>query len=147
MTIDSLPRPVRFLLVEDDEDHAELIRLALEENRVANDLHHVANGEDALRYLKQEPPFDDADRPDIVLLDLKLPRMDGHEVLRAVKRDASLRSIPIVVLTTSSAETDRVQAYEEYVNSYLVKPVDFERFHDMIRELGLYWTVWNQPPR
>lgn len=141
------PRPVRFLLVEDDQDHAELVRLALAENRIANELDHVTDGELALRYLRNQPPFQSAPRPDILLLDLKLPRVDGHEVIREVKHDADLKRLPIVVLTTSDAESDRVNAYNEHVNSYLVKPVDFERFHEMIRTLGLYWTVWNQPPR
>lgn len=147
MTRQQEPRPVRFLLVEDDQDHAELVRLALAENRIANELDHVTDGELALRYLRNQPPFQSAPRPDILLLDLKLPRVDGHEVIREVKHDADLKRLPIVVLTTSDAESDRVNAYNEHVNSYLVKPVDFERFHEMIRTLGLYWTVWNQPPR
>ncbi len=139
-------KPLHFLLVEDDEDHANLVRMAMEENRVANTFEHVADGEAALAYLRGEPPYEQSPRPDVILLDLRLPKLDGHEVLQAVKHDAATQTIPVVVLTSSSAEADRARAYLDGVNSYLTKPLDFEQFNQMIRDLKYYWTVWNQPP-
>jgi len=139
-------RPVRFLLVEDDDAHAELVELALEENRVVNQLSRVRDGTEALAFLRQQAPYESQSRPDVVLLDLKLPSLDGHEVLRIVKNDESLKSIPVVVLTTSAAEADRARAYMEHANSYVVKPVDFDQFHRLVRDLQLYWSVWNAPP-
>ncbi len=135
---------VHFLLVEDDDDHAELIRMNLAESRIGNTMDRVSDGEEALAYLRREGAFADRPRPDVVLLDLKLPKVDGHEVLAQVKSDDALRCIPIVVLTTSQAEADRAQAYFNHTNSYLVKPVDFAQFQKMVKDLKLYWGVWNQ---
>ena len=135
-----------FLLVEDDDDHAEIVRRTLLHNRVSNTVDRVADGEEALSYLRQEPPYDDRPRPDVILLDLKLPKLNGHEVLTAVKNEPSLRTIPTVVLTTSEAESDRHRAYDNHANSYLVKPVDFQRFRQMVDDLNLYWGLWNSPP-
>ncbi len=137
---------IRFLLVEDDDDHAELVQMALAENRVTNVVDRVSDGEEALAYLRQEGAFTGKPRPDIVLLDLKLPKVDGHEVLERVKTDESLRTIPIVVLTTSLAEADKAKAYYSHTNSYLVKPLDFEKFQQLVKDLNLYWGLWNQKP-
>lgn len=139
------PKLLHFLLVEDDDDHATILIRTLRQNRIANAIDRVAEGADALAYLRREGPYSGKSRPDIVLLDLKLPQMDGHDVLAAIKADPELRSIPVVVLTTSDAELDRARAYELHANSYLVKPVDFERFRQMANELSLYWGVWNEP--
>ncbi len=139
-------KPLHFLLVEDDDDHANLVQMALAENRVANTVDHVTDGADALSYLRQESPYESRDRPDVILLDLKLPKVDGHEVLAQIKEDEQLRTIPVVVLTSSEAETDRAKAYFSHANSYLTKPLDFDRFHQMIQDLKYYWSVWNQPP-
>jgi hypothetical protein len=139
-------RLIRFLLVEDDEDHANLVLMALQKNRVVNEVSHVRDGEECMAFLRREEPFESVQRPDVVLLDLKLPRMDGHEVLEAIKFDPSLRRIPVVVLTTSEAEIDRARAYDANVNSFLVKPLDFDQFRQMIENLELYWAVWNRPP-
>ena len=139
------PKLLHFLLVEDDDDHATIMIRTLRQNRIANAVDRVADGMQAMAYLRQEGQYREKPRPDIVLLDLKLPRMDGHEVLAAIKEDERLRSIPVVVLTTSDAESDRARAYDHHANSYLVKPVDFERFRQMANELSLYWGVWNEP--
>jgi hypothetical protein len=134
-------RPIRFLLVEDDDDHAELIQLALEDHHVFNTVDRVCDGAEALEYLRKT----DLSQPLVVLLDLKLPRIGGHEVLASMKADPSLLNIPVVVLTTSQAETDKAKAYELHANSYLVKPVNFSKFQQMAHDLKLYWSVWNEP--
>jgi hypothetical protein len=134
------------LIVEDDDDHAELMRLALAENLVVNTIDRVRDGAQALEYLRRAGPYAECRRPDVVLLDLALPKVDGHEVLQAVKQDADLRTIPVVVITTSEIKADRSRAYGAHANSYVIKPIDFNRFHQMIRDLNLYWTVWNEPP-
>ena len=136
---------IHFLLVEDDDDHAFLVERNLERERVGNVLDRVRDGAEALAYLRREAPFEDSPRPDVILLDLRLPKLDGHEVLEIIKRDPELTTIPVVVMTTSDAERDRSRAYEQNVNSYLVKPVDFEKFRQMVRDLSLYWGVWNRP--
>ncbi|OFZ29197.1 MAG: hypothetical protein A2622_14235 [Bdellovibrionales bacterium RIFCSPHIGHO2_01_FULL_40_29] len=139
------PKLTSFLLVEDDDDHAQLVIRSLENNRVTNGIHHVKDGAEALDYLFQRGKYKNQPHPDIILLDLKLPKVDGHEVLRKVKSDPRLKVIPIVILTTSTAEADKEMAYEEHANSYLVKPLDFNNFRKMAEDLNLYWSIWNQP--
>lgn len=139
-------RMIRFLLVEDDDDHAQLVIRSLARARVGNEVDHVADGESAVNYLKKRGEFADRPRPDVVLLDLKLPRLDGHEVLEKIKEDPNLHSIPVVVMTTSDAEVDRMRAYQHCANSYLVKPIDFDKFRQMVNDLSLYWGVWNTAP-
>jgi CheY-like chemotaxis protein len=137
---------VHFLLVEDDDNHARLIIRSLEHARIRNQVERVADGEQALKYLNQEAPFADKKRPDVVLLDLKLPKIDGHEVLKAIKENPEIAFIPVVIMTTSDAEIDLAKAYEHHANSYLVKPIDFDKFRQLVDELSLYWGVWNAPP-
>lgn len=136
-------QPLHFLLVEDDEDHAEIILHVLEEHHAGHMVDHVQDGEAALRYL-----FGDVDQkrqqPDIILLDLKLPKIDGLEVLDRVKQDEVLRATPVVVLTTSDAEVDMARAYHRHANSYVVKPISFDKFAAMVHELSTYWGGWNQ---
>lgn len=138
---------IRFLLVEDDENHATLVKRSLKKERIENHVDHVLDGEEALKFLRKEGEYKDSYTPDIVLLDLKLPKVDGHEVLREIKQDKELQKIPVVVLTTSRAEADRLKAYELKANSYLVKPIDFTKFKEMVSDLSLYWGVWNIPPK
>lgn len=142
-------RPAIILLVEDDEAHAMLIMRSFEEARIANRIYWVTNGEEALDYLFHREKYADKEkspRPDLILLDLRLPKRDGHEVLKEIKKSEELRIIPVVVLTTSESEADMIKAYLNYANSYLVKPVDFDKFKRMTEHLGYYWLVWNQHP-
>ena len=140
---------MRILLVEDDDDHAEIVIRELANNRVINQIHRVSDGEAALDYVFRRGIYADpagSPRPNVILLDLRLPRVDGLEVLRIIKESGELRSIPVVVLTTSSAERDVTSAYDHYANSYLVKPVEFNKFAEMMNTLGFYWLAWNREP-
>jgi hypothetical protein len=141
----STARLVHFLLVEDDEDHANLILRNLRKSRVANDVTHVRDGEKALQYIRGEGDYVDRVMPDVILLDLKLPKVDGHEILRQIKEDPALKALIVVILTTSKNELDREKAYNAHANSYLVKPVEFDQFREMIDMLNLYWGVLNEP--
>ena len=135
------------LLVEDDAGHAALTRRGLEHLDSRTNLVHVSDGQEALDYLFRQGSYSDpaaSPRPHVVLLDLRLPRVDGLEVLRRVKNDPTLKTIPVVVLTTSSSKPDILQAYANQVSSYLVKPVDFEKFTELMQTLAAYWLVWNQ---
>ncbi|MCP3905980.1 MAG: response regulator [Planctomycetes bacterium] len=142
----TLPRATHFLIVDDDDDHAELITMEFADDGLVATFDRVTDGEAAIAYLRREGRFADAPRPDVILLDLKLPRLTGHEVLEIVKADEDLREIPVVVLTTSGSKTDLKEAYRRHVNSYLVKPADHHEFHEMVRELKLYWAAWNRAP-
>ena len=137
---------LRVLLVEDDPDHAELVRRGLEEYGSQLRLTHVADGESALEYLKDRAPRNTPGRPHLILLDLRLPRMDGLEVLREIKASPDLADIPCVMLTTSRAEGDMVKAYRLHANSYLVKPGDYERFVELIAGVERYWLQENAQP-
>jgi CheY-like chemotaxis protein len=142
-------KAVVILLVEDDPAHAEIVRRNLETFRVANRIMHVEDGQAALDYLFRRNGYADAEaypRPDLVLLDLRLPKVDGLEVLRQLKADEKLKRLPTVVLTTSSAESDMVNAYTHGAGSYLVKPVDFDKFTHLMEAFGFYWLAWNRFP-
>lgn len=147
--VGSQNKPLTILFVEDNPDHAELVMRSLEDHQVANRIFHVADGEAALDYLFRRGEFADpasSPRPHVILLDLRLPKVDGLQVLEEMKRTEDLERIPVVVLTTSHADQDVGRAYEHHVNSYLVKPLDFERFSKMIDDLGFYWLRWNHTP-
>jgi CheY-like chemotaxis protein len=142
--------PVLVMLVEDNIDHAELVIRTLEDHRIANKIKHFLDGQSALDYLLRRGEYTDPEttpRPHVILLDLRLPRVDGLEVLRIVKEEKELQHIPVIVLTTSEAEKDVARAYDNHVNSYLVKPVGFEEFSKLMNDLGFYWLGWNTHPR
>jgi CheY-like chemotaxis protein len=138
----------RILMVEDDPKDVELTLTALEEYNLANEVIVTRNGEEALDYLycRGEYKTRSNGNPAVMLLDLKLPKVDGLEVLKQIKSDGKLRMIPVVVLTSSKEEKDMVASYKLGVNAYVVKPVDFHEFVNAIKELGVFWAVINEPP-
>lgn len=141
---------VDILLVEDNPNDVELTLRALKKNNILNSIHVVHDGAEALDFLFAQGKYGSRDilnRPKVVFLDLKLPKVDGLEILRRVKSDEKTRMIPIVVLTSSREEQDVIESYKLGVNSYIVKPVDFEKFIEAVSHLGLYWLLLNQPPR
>ena len=140
-------RPIEILLVEDSPSDAELTIEALTEAKVTNRLSRVEDGVEAMQFLRRQGPYADAHRPDLIMLDLNLPRKDGREVLRELKEDADLRTIPVVVLTTSNAERDVLQSYELHANCYITKPVDFQQFLRVIKSIEQFWLSVVTLPR
>jgi two-component system, chemotaxis family, response regulator Rcp1 len=141
-------RPVEILLVEDSPSDAELTVEALRDAKVHNRLSVVEDGVQAMTFLRREGKYGHAPRPDLIMLDLNLPRKDGREVLAEIKADAALRTIPVVVLTTSRAEQDVLQAYHLHANCYITKPVDFEQFLEVVRSIESFWMlVVTLPPK
>ena len=138
----------RILLVEDDPKDVELTLAALDEYNLANEVVIAPDGAEALDYLYRRGKFAERpnDNPAVLLLDMKLPKVDGLEVLQQIKSDEKLRTIPVVVLTSSRQEGDMVASYKLGVNAYVVKPVDFHEFVNAIKELGIFWAVINEPP-
>ena len=135
---------IEILLVEDNPDDVKLALHAFRKHNLSNAIHVVRDGAEALDYLFA--PGAEADRPKLVLLDLKLPKVDGLEVLKRIKADPQTRTLPVVVMTSSQEESDLVESYQLGANSYIVKPVDFEQFAEVVRQLGYYWLVVNRPP-
>ncbi|HXX55268.1 MAG TPA: response regulator [Methanoregula sp.] len=141
--------PLVILLVEDNVDHAELVIRNMRSQRVANTIYHVRDGQEALDFLFHRGKFSDSGNsplPNLILLDLRLPKVDGLEVLRTIKETATLKRIPVVVLTSSEAETDIARSYDHHANSYIVKPLNFEMFTKLMQDLGFYWLGWNMKP-
>jgi len=141
---------VEILLVEDNPNDVELTLRALKKHNLANKVHVVKDGAEALEYIFATGNYNKRnmeDHPKVILLDLKLPKVDGLEVLRRIKSDERTKVIPVVVLTSSKEERDLVESYKLGANSYITKPVDFESFVKAVTELGLYWLLLNQPPR
>ncbi|MFO7754804.1 MAG: response regulator [Bacteroidales bacterium] len=140
---------VEILIVEDNLDDAEMALRALKQNKLTNKVLVVGDGEEALDFVFARGKYKErpiAKKPKIILLDLKLPKVDGLEVLKVIKGDEVARMIPVIVLTSSKEESDMIESYRLGVNSYIVKPVDFDKFVDAIRDLGLYWLLLNQQP-
>jgi CheY-like chemotaxis protein len=140
---------VELLLVEDDPNDVELTLIALRKHKLANKIHVVRDGEEALDFLFCRGQYSERTRngpPKVILLDLKLPKVSGLEVLKAIKDDPRTRAVPVVVMTSSREQRDMVEGYRLGVNSYIQKPIDFEQFQSTIRDLGYYWLVVNQSP-
>ncbi|ATO13493.1 response regulator [Micromonospora sp. WMMA2032] len=133
------PNPVRILVVDDDPGDVLMIEEALEESDVEKVIDVVADGQEAMEFLRCEGRHVEAQRPDVILLDLNMPRMDGRQVLGEVKRDENLRTIPIVVLTTSNADTDVVSSYTLQANAYVTKPIDLDDFNDVVRRIDEFF--------
>ncbi|GAA2620150.1 response regulator [Actinomadura fulvescens] len=140
-------RPIEVLLVEDDPGDVLLTTEAFEHNKVKNNLHVVNDGEQAMAFLRREEPYAGAPRPDLVLLDLNLPRKDGREVLEEIKDDEELRSVPVVVLTTSEADEDILRSYHLHANAYVTKPVDFDQFIRVVRQIDDFFVTVVKLPR
>lgn len=142
---------VEILLVEDNPNDVELALHALKQNHIANRIHVVRDGAEALEFIFSEGKYQDRNNkdlppPKVILLDLKLPKVDGLEVLRRIKADENTKAIPVVMMTSSHEERDIVESYRLGVNSYIVKPVDFDQFTDVVRQLGMYWLLLNNSP-
>ena len=141
MTTSLDARPVEILLVEDSPSDTQLTIEALHEGKVANNLSHVEDGVEAMAFLRHEGRYASAPRPDLILLDLNLPRKDGREVLGELKRDPALRTIPVVVLTTSRADQDVLRSYQLHANCYITKPVDFTKFMEVVKAIEQFWLT------
>jgi CheY-like chemotaxis protein len=133
-------RKLIVLLVEDEPADAHLVRLAFEESKVLVDLHHVGDGVEAFAFLRHEGAYANVPTPELILLDLNMPRMDGREFLDRIKRDATLHNLPVVVLTTSDAERDMLHSYDHFAAGFIVKPVDVDDFIKVVCGIGDYWV-------
>jgi CheY-like chemotaxis protein len=141
-------RPVEILVVDDNPGDVQLIVEAIQDAKLANQLHTAGDGVEALAFLRREAPFQDAPRPDLIILDLNLPKKDGREVLQEIKADPNLRPIPVVVLTTSRAEADILKVYNLNANCYIAKPVAFEQFAEVVRAIDHFWfAIVTLPPK
>ncbi len=140
--------PIQILLVEDNPGDARLASEALKDGKVSNNLYHVTDGVEAMAFMRREGEYASAPRPDLILLDLNLPRKDGREVLSEIKEDPELRLVPVVVMTTSAAERDLIKSYELHANAYVVKPMDLDQFIEVVRAIENFWfTVVKLPQR
>jgi CheY-like chemotaxis protein len=139
--------PIDILLVEDDPGDVLMTQEAFEHHKIRNALHVVSDGVEALQFVRGEPPHEHAPRPGLVLLDLNLPRKDGREVLAEIKADPDLRTIPVVILTTSEAEEDVLRSYSLHANAYVTKPVDFDRFVEVVRQIDDFFVTVVKLPR
>ena len=141
-------RPIEILMVEDNPGDVRLTVEALKEGKVRNNFHTVEDGEEALAYLRRQDPYGQAPRPDLVLLDLNLPKKNGREVLEEIKADPELKRIPVVILTISQAEQDIIKSYNLHANCYITKPVDLDQFLDVVKSIENFWlTVVMLPPK
>lgn len=142
-------KPITILLVEDNPDHVLIIQRGLKANSIINDVHVVEDGQEALNYLHHQGKYADpqtAPRPGLILLDIKLPKVDGFEVLRRIKQDPTLKAIPVIMLTSSEQEVDIAKSYLSGANSYITKPIQFTEFIEKVKKLELYWVLVNELP-
>ena len=146
MENDNKTNPMVILLVEDSPSDADLTVEALEEGKILNELHIVGDGIEALQFLHNEEPYTDAPHPDLILLDLNLPRKDGREVLKEIKDDKNLKRIPVIVLTTSAADEDVCRTYDYHANCYVTKPVDIDEFIRVLRSMEEFWLTFVKFP-
>jgi two-component system, chemotaxis family, response regulator Rcp1 len=148
MSVEEQVRPIEILLVEDNPGDVRLTKEALRQNKVINHLSSVPDGQEALGFLRREGRYADAVRPDLIFLDLNLPRKDGRELLAEIKADLSLRCIPVVILTSSTAEEDILKTYNLHANCYVSKPVDLESFAAVVKSIEDFWvSIVRLPPR
>jgi chemotaxis family two-component system response regulator Rcp1 len=141
MTTKSVGEMIDILLVEDNEGDARLAKEALRDSKIRNTLHHVTDGEEAMAFLRKEGKYSKLPRPDLILLDLNLPKKDGRQVLAEIKGDENLRRIPVVILTVSSAEEDVLKAYNLHANCYITKPLDLDQFMKVVRSVEDFWLT------
>jgi len=141
MNIDSLGRPANFLLVEDNPGDVRLTQEALKSHKVQNNLHVVTDGEEAMAFLRKQGKYKGAARPDIILLDLNLPKKDGREVLAEIKSDPNLKTIPVVIISSSEAEQDVIKSYDLNANCYVTKPVNFDQFIKVVQSINEFWLT------
>jgi len=139
-------RPVQILIVEDNPADARLVREVMRDSKVLNEIHWVPDGVEALAFLRTQGKYANAPRPNLIFLDLNMPRKDGREVLREVKADEGLKRIPIVVMTSSQAEEDVARAYDQHANCYVRKPIDFDQFHSVVKTLENFWFATVELP-
>jgi CheY-like chemotaxis protein len=140
-------RPIEILLVEDNPGDVDLTREMVEASKVRNVIRNVSDGVEAMAYLRRQAPYTDATRPDLILLDLNIPKKDGRSVLSEIKQDADLKDIPVVILTTSEAESDILKSYQLHANCYITKPVDLNKFTSIIRSIEDFWLTVVKLPR
>lgn len=141
MNIDSLGRPANFLLVEDNPGDVRLTQEALKDHKVKNNLYVVTDGEEAMTFLRKQGKYKDAPRPDIILLDLNLPKKDGREVLAEIKSEPGLKTIPVVIISSSEAEQDIIKSYDLNANCYVTKPVNFDQFIKVVQSINEFWLT------
>jgi chemotaxis family two-component system response regulator Rcp1 len=146
MPTEAVAKPIEVLLVEDNPGDVRLTREALKDGKVCNNLHVVEDGVEAVAFLRQLGRYEEAPRPDLILLDLNLPRKDGRDVLAEIKTDRGLRRIPVVVLTTSKADEDILKAYDLHANCYITKPVDLDQFMSLVRSIEDFWLAMVRLP-
>jgi two-component system, chemotaxis family, response regulator Rcp1 len=139
MQVECLGRPAEILLVEDNEGDIVLAREALEESKFLNNLHVARDGVEAIQFLRQQGAYSTKPRPDLILLDLNLPKKTGHEVLREIKSDEDLRQIPVCILTVSDSEKDILETYDHHANCFITKPVQIERFMEIVKQIENFW--------
>lgn len=138
---------LRILLIEDNDDHAELVARCFEHHNISNKMYRISDGEAAIEFLQHTGSYTDIASnplPHLILLDLRLPKIDGLNVLKYIKDDPDLKKIPVVILTSSDSQNDIQNSYSHYANSYLVKPIDFDKFKKMMDDIGIYWLSWNK---